>query len=185
MEIDQIIAENLKKLRQQQNLSLSELAKRTGLSKVMLSQLEKGGSNPTINNIWKITNALGVPYTALLEEESDDVQVVHRDELLAQNSEDNHYRLLCYYPSSEKRNFEWFQMELDGQSSYTSVGHRNKGAEYIVVLSGVLKLETKGQQYELAAGDSINFQAASPHRYRNDGKEMVTAFIINYYPFRE
>lgn len=183
MEIDQVIAENLKKLRMQQNLSLSQLAERSGLSKVMLSQLEKGGANPTINNIWKITNALGVPYTALLDSTGSAARVLHRDSLPSQHSEDGHYRLLCYYPSAAERNFEWFRMELDGGSAYTSIGHRDHALEYVIVLAGELRIKTAGESYCLSAGDAISFQAAEMHRYCNDASIPVTAFILNYYPF--
>lgn len=183
MEIDKVIAENLKKIRSQQNLSLSQLAERTGLSKVMLTQLEKGGANPTINNIWKITSALGVPYTALLDSTGSTAKVIRRADLPVQSSEDGSYRLICYYSSSAERNFEWFQMELDSGSSYTSVGHRDRALEYVIVLDGKLKIETQGVGYELKPGDSISFQASQEHRYCNAGVSKVTAYIINYYPF--
>lgn len=182
MEIDKVIAENLRKLREQQNLSLGQLAERTGLSKVMLGQLEKGGANPTINNIWKITAALGVPYTALLDTTGSAACVVRREDMPTQSNEDGHYRLVCYYPSAAERSFEWFRMELDGGCRYTSVGHRDRALEYIVVLSGELRLETQGQLYTLAAGDSISFQAAETHTYCNETAAPVVASIINYYP---
>ena len=63
MELGKIIAFNLKRLRMERNLSQGQLAKEAGISKAMLSDIEKGGSNPTINTIWKIANGLNVPYT--------------------------------------------------------------------------------------------------------------------------
>ena len=120
MEVDRIIAANLKRLREERNLSLSQLAARSGLSKVTLSQLERGGANPTINNIWKIANALGVPYTSLLDSSSQGAAVIRREELSAQESEDGQCRVLCYYASSAERNFEWFRLELNAGGSYTS-----------------------------------------------------------------
>lgn len=182
MEINQVIAENLRKLREQNHLSIGQLAERTGLSKVMLSQLEKGGSNPTINNIWKIANALGVPYTALLDSTGSTAAVLRRSELQVQESEDGHYRILCYYSSSAERNFECFQMELDGGCDYTSIGHRNRALEYVIVQNGVLEIETQGQSFTLQPGDAISFQASEQHRYRSKGEAAVSAFIINYYP---
>lgn len=182
MDIDLIIAENLKKLREQQNLSLGQLAERSGLSKVMLSQIEKGGSNPTINTIWKIANALGAPYTSLLGSTGSSASLISKMELPVQSNEDGHYRIFCYYPSSAERNFEWFQMELDPGCGNTSIGHRDRALEYLIVESGVLQIETQGQEYALGKGDSISFQAASMHRYFNPGKEIVVAYIINYYP---
>ncbi|MBO6205278.1 MAG: helix-turn-helix transcriptional regulator, partial [Selenomonas sp.] len=66
MTINAIIANNIKRLREEQNLSFGQLADRSGVSKVMLSQIEKGEGNPTINTIWKVANGLGVDYSQLI-----------------------------------------------------------------------------------------------------------------------
>ncbi|BDB00642.1 hypothetical protein CBOS2020_07160 [Clostridium botulinum] len=58
MNLNDIISANLKKLRTDRNLSLGQLSELSGVSKVMLSQIEKEESNPTINTIWKIANGL-------------------------------------------------------------------------------------------------------------------------------
>lgn len=68
MSINTVIAKNLNRLRNERNLSLGQLAELSGVSKVMLSQIEKGDSNPTVNTIWKIASGLNVPYTAILEQ---------------------------------------------------------------------------------------------------------------------
>ena len=67
METSQIIAENIKRIRTEQGLSLGQLAELSGVSKVILSQIEKGNSNPTVNTMWKIANGLQVPGTQLFE----------------------------------------------------------------------------------------------------------------------
>ncbi|HEK9068094.1 TPA: helix-turn-helix transcriptional regulator, partial [Clostridioides difficile] len=51
MSINTVIAKNLNRLRNERNLSLGQLAELSGVSKVMLSQIEKGDSNPTVNTI--------------------------------------------------------------------------------------------------------------------------------------
>ena len=70
MDINQIIAENLRRLRTERNLSLGQLSTLSEVSKVMLSQIEKGETNPTINTVWKIANGLKVTYTMLLEQQN-------------------------------------------------------------------------------------------------------------------
>ncbi|MCH3951617.1 MAG: XRE family transcriptional regulator [Acidaminococcus sp.] len=182
MEVDQIIAENLRNIREQKGLSLGQLAEKTGLSKVMLSKLEKGGGNPTINNIWKIAHALDIPYTALLESTEHSAALIKQDELPVQRSEDGHYRLRCYYAFSVERNFEWFQMELDPGCQYRSAGHGPHTFEYLLVQSGVLQIEIKDKHYLLQAGDAISFRASEPHIYSNRGETVVNAYVTNYYP---
>ena len=58
MELGYIIAWNLKKLRRQRNVTQGQLAKAAGVSKAMVSEIEKGGSNPTINTLWKLAKGL-------------------------------------------------------------------------------------------------------------------------------
>jgi transcriptional regulator with XRE-family HTH domain len=182
--IDIIIAGNLKKLREKENLTLKQLSDRTGLSKVMLGQLEKGGGNPTINTIWKIAHALEVPYTALLESTGSSASVIRERDLTEQTSEDGHYHMFCYYPSSAERSFEWFRIFLDPHASYRSVGHGDRSYEYLIVEKGKLEIGIEDNIYHLKAGDSVSFKADGPHEYANPGDTEVSAYCINYYPVR-
>lgn len=182
MEIDKIIAGNLKRIREQKNLTLAQLSEKTGLSKVMLTQLEKGGGNPTINTIWKIAHALDVPYTAILDSTGGTAAIIKGHELPMQPNDEGNYRIRCYYSSSGERNFEWFQMELDAGTTYRSDGHGAHTFEYIIVEEGRLDIELKEKIYSLSEGDSISFHASEPHSYINPGASITKAYLINYYP---
>lgn len=182
MEVNKIIAENLRRLRTDRNLSLGALSGLCSVSKVMLSQIEKGETNPTINTIWKIANGLKVPYTALLEQQIHPAAVLTRESLVAQYGDDIHYRIYCYYTNQPDRNFELFQLELDAGHSYKSIGHREKAQEYIMVFEGCLKLTTNDQTYTLHKNDAINFDASSEHIYTACESQMLKAAIINFYP---
>jgi XRE family transcriptional regulator, regulator of sulfur utilization len=182
MEANQIIAENLKKLRLERNFSLGQLAELSKISKVMLSQIEKGVTNPTINTIWKIANGLKVPYTALLEQQEDDTTIVKKSDIGIQTGDNKHYRVFCYYPHTPQRNFELFQIELDAGHSYTSIGHSEKSQEYIMVLEGNLHLTVNNETYDLHPNDTICFTASVKHIYTSNGKETLKAVVINFYP---
>lgn len=182
MEVSRIIAENLKRLRTERNLSLGALAALCDVSKVMLSQIEKGETNPSINTIWKIASGLKVPYSALLELQSPKANVLSKSELVAQYWDEGHCRLFCYYASQPDRNFELFQLELDAGHSYTSMGHFEKGQEFIMVHEGCLNLTVSNQTYTLQKDDAINFSASAEHTYTACGSETLKAVIINFYP---
>ncbi|MCI1953124.1 MAG: XRE family transcriptional regulator [Clostridiales bacterium] len=182
MKVNQIIAQNLKKLRLERNFSLGQLAELSQVSKVMLSQIEKGDTNPTINTIWKIANGLKVPYTALLQQQEDDTVIVKKSEIAMQTGDDKHYRIFCYYPNTPQRNFELFQIELDAGYSYTSIGHSEKNQEYIMVLEGNLQLTVNNKTYDLHPDDTICFTASAKHIYTSNGAEELKAVIINFYP---
>ncbi len=63
-----VLGTNLRARRDEQGISLSELARRSGIAKGTLSQLESGAGNPTIETVFSLSNALGVPVSALLSE---------------------------------------------------------------------------------------------------------------------
>lgn len=182
MEVNQIIADNLKRLRTERNLSMGQLAKLCGISKVMLSQIEKGVTNPTINTLWKIAKGLKVPYTLLLEEHINNTQIITKSNTSKQSDALGNYHVFCYYNNTPSRNFEWFQMELSSGHSYKSIGHSAKTEEYLMVIEGILQLELKGEVFILHPDDTINFDASIEHTYSSIGNQTLKTAIINYYP---
>lgn len=182
MEVNKIIAENLRRLRTERNLSFGALSSLCGVSKVMLSQLEKGDTSPTINTIWKIANGLKVPYTALLEQQAVTAEVLKKADLAVLHGDDAHYRIFCYYTNAPDRNFELFQMEMDPGHSYESIGHPEKAQEFIMVFAGCLELTVNGCTHTLHPDDAVSFVASSAHTYAACGSGMLKAAIINFYP---
>ena len=182
MEIGKIIAINLKELRTERNLTLGQLSKISGISKAMLSDIEKGGSNPTINTIWKIANGLNVPYTKLMEGIEKEATVIRKTDSVMQTGETEHYRVYCYFRSTPVRNFELFYVELDPQSANASIGHSEKAQEYLYIIQGELALHTETGDYTLNAGDSLVFDSSIAHTYVNQQDTLLTFIVINYYP---
>ena len=95
MNLNNVIGDNLKRLRNERNLSLSKLSEICGVSKVMLSQIERGESSPTINTIWKIAKGFNLPYTVLIDKPLDSHLLVRKNEASIQTSADSHYRVYC------------------------------------------------------------------------------------------
>ncbi len=90
----------------ERGLTLGQLAKLSGISKAILSDIEKGGSNPTINTIWKIANGLNIPFTRLMEFEEPAGTVVRKADTAMQHGDTEAYRIYCYFASAPERNFE-------------------------------------------------------------------------------
>jgi transcriptional regulator with XRE-family HTH domain len=163
--IGAIIGNNLQKIRSKRNLSLTKLAEMTGLSKVILSQIEKGDANPTINTIWKITSALSLPYSSLLEQPENPAAVVHKKDLpdLVQGR----YHIFNYYPENAQHSFELYQVEMEPGCVHSSIGHAAKGKETIMVIEGEMQLEDAEETYLLQKDDAFSFDASGPHTYKN------------------
>lgn len=182
MELGKIIAVNLKELRTERNLTLGQLSKISGVSKAILSDMEKGSSNPTINTLWKIANGLNVPYTKLMDGIEKKATLVRRSDPAMQAGPTGSYRVYCYFPSTPVRNFELFYAELDAKTSNASIGHSNKAQEYIYVIEGNLILQTETGNYTLNTGDALMFDSSVNHTYVNPLDDLLKFMVINYYP---
>ena len=181
-DLGRIIAMNLKQLRTERSLTLGQLAKESGVSKAILSDMEKGESNPTINTIIKVSKGLNVPYSRLMEGVEPESTLVRQQETVMQANENHHYRIFCYFTTSPKRNFELFRVELVPNSSNVSIAHPPKSQEYLYVLEGELTLETEAASYTLHPGDSLGFASSVPHTYHNRQPEQAVFLCINYHP---
>ncbi|OFI46170.1 hypothetical protein BG262_03925 [Floricoccus penangensis] len=181
MDINKVIGENLNRIRKEKKMSMARLSELSGISKGMLSQIENGETNPTINTIWKICSGLDIPYTALFEEEeAETVTIIKKDQVSLQNLDDN-ASLYLYYGDTNQRTFELFQMEIKAGQKHKSVGHSLKSEEYIMVLEGNLKMVIDGKEYDLAADDAISFDANQEHTYINTGSDLLKFVLIIYY----
>jgi quercetin dioxygenase-like cupin family protein len=148
----------------------------------MLSQIENGETNPTINTIWKIAKGLNVPYTRLIDKAKDLTVVVRRSSCAALNTDETFHRVVCYFATSPTRNFELFKSELDTGGVHESVGHSERSEEYILVSKGELTVEIGDSRYVLAEGDAVSFDATGRHAYINSGEGGAEYIVINYYP---
>ena len=74
-EVNELIGINLKKMREERGYSIGKLSEIVEVSKSMLSQIEKGETNPSVGTIWKIANGLRVSFTSLLNEPTETFKV--------------------------------------------------------------------------------------------------------------
>jgi len=181
MEISEIIGENLRRLRLERNLSLGQLSAQSGVSKVMLSQIEKGASNPSVNTVWKIADALRLPYTALLEREVGGGTVVSAGDVPAQTLDGGSGTLRCYYHHTQERSFELFQMTMEPGGSHVSQGHGERTDEYALVVAGTAGITLDDGDHILRAGDAVSFHSNRTHAYRNEGGDTLRLIILNAY----
>ncbi len=182
MEVSVIIAENLQRICTERGLSLRQLAKLSDVNPTTLSQLAKGDGNPTINVLLKITTALKIPYTGLIEEQKKEVTIVRKNERVPLIGENPAYQIFNYFPYSAQRNFEFFYVTLDPHSKSESSGHTAKAQEYIFMISGTLCLTVDGKTLIAEAQDALCFESSSTHSYENKTDTAIQFIVVNYYP---
>ncbi len=177
--ISQVVAENLRKLRQDRKLSLQDLSELCGVSKSMLGEIERGSSNPTINVIWKIANGLRIPFTTLTTAARLPVQLIRATEHQGYLS-GKHYEITTVFKYNPDTHTEIYHETFKSGAVLDSDGHPGV-FEYLVVTSGILTLSATGTIYELKAGDAILFEASGEHQYSNRHKEQCQAYMILHY----
>lgn len=168
------IAKVIRAERKLQNISLSEAAEKTGVSKAMLAQIERNESSPTISTVWKISTGLHIPMATLLgQQKSAEYKVNKLSDISPVIGENGHIRVYNLFPFDPFTAFDYLYIELDPDTLYHSTSHANAEEEYVVVTSGKLNLHVADKIYELETGDSITFSGDETHAYENISDEVV------------
>jgi quercetin dioxygenase-like cupin family protein len=148
----------------------------------MLGQIELGQSAPTINVLWKISSALGVPFSALIgSRASGGLHVLRGDQAKLLTSHDGAFSSRALFPYDEPRRVEFYELRLAPGGVERADAHNPGTTENLVVARGVVEIEVSGRKEVLEAGDAIVFEAGVPHVYRSraDG-ETVMYLVMTY-----
>jgi transcriptional regulator with XRE-family HTH domain len=175
------IGERVRSLREAMDLSLRDLADRSGVSAPMLSQVERGETSPTLALAEKIAAGLELTLSQLLRLDEDRHVVVVRERERRTRRRRGH-------------TVEELTPPLPGQRADVSEHTLAPGAatggpddppmhepgsrETAVVLEGALELFIDGQRHELAEGDSVTFDADLPHHFENNGTAQARLIAV-------
>jgi len=177
-----IVGANLRRLRVRRGLSLERLARASGVSRAMLSQVELGQSTPTINVVWKIATALGLPFSALISQKATSTHAVLRQEqakVLA--SRDGAFSSRALFPFDEPRRVEFYEVRLAPRRLERAEAHPPGTTENLVVASGTVTVEFGDEREVLGPGDAILFPADVPHSYANAAGEPAVMYLVMTY----
>ena len=168
-ELGRRVAENLRHRRKARGMSLDDLAQSPGVSRAALSQIETCKTNPTVGLLWKIAVGLGVPFAELLGEPRPGATILRRGEARVLRSLDGKLESRPLTPAGASPMVEIYELRLAARARHESEAHAAGTHELVMVLSGNLKLHVDGEAHELAAGDTIFFDADREHVYENPG----------------
>lgn len=176
--IGAIIRQERKKL----GISLGEAAARTGVSKTMLGQVERGESSPTLSTIWKIASGLKISLSTLLTpSDGSDYHVTSLSDL--KYVEENHggIRVYTVFPFDPLTAIDHLYVIQNPGNYYASTTHPNAREERVLVTQGVLTMHINGTAYQLGVGDSITFAGNETHAYENSGDETAIFHSMVFY----
>ena len=177
-----VVGANLRRLRTRRGLSLERLAQISGVSRAMLGQIELGQSAPTINVLWKIARALEVTFSALISARTQSGALVLRSaESKILTSKDRSFSSRALFPFDEPRRVEFYELRLTAGSVEDADAHPPGTTENLVVTAGTVEIDVAGDTHRLETGDSILFEADTPHAYRNAGKSEAVMYLVMTY----
>lgn len=180
--LDVVVGANMHTLRTQRNLTLDQLARLTGLSRTVLGQIELGKTPPSVSTVWRIAQAFGVPFSALLATpDRGGTRVLRAPEARRLVSPDGRFSSRALYPFEEKPAAEFYELHLSAHSREDAQAHQPGTRENLVVTAGRLELVVGSEQYELAKGDAIVFTADVAHSYVNPGSEECVMYLVMTY----
>jgi len=168
-ELARRVAENLRHKRKLRGMSLDDLARASGVSRAALSQVETCKTNPTVGLLWKIAVGLGVPFADLLGQPKTGISILRRSDAQVLRSLDGKLESRPLTPAGASPLVEIYELRLAARATHASEAHAPGTHEFLVVLSGSLRLHVDGEQLELMAGDTVSFPADRPHSYENAG----------------
>jgi transcriptional regulator with XRE-family HTH domain len=179
------VGANLKRFRSERGLSLEKLAKASGVSRAMLGQIELGQSTPTINVLWKIARALGVPFSALISQESaPGTMVLPAAKAKVLRSHDGSFSSRALFPMDRPRTVEFYELRLAPLAVEHADPHPPGTTENLVVSAGSVEITVGSDRRLLVPGDAILFEADVPHDYRNPGGSEAVMYLVMTYAQR-
>ena len=187
------IGDRLRSERVRSGISQRELARRLGLSPSMISQMERGISNPSVGTLYAIVTELGLSLDHVIRGDDDgstayDAPRSEPESPVVRPGERQSIDLASGVRWEELSaqpedgiDFIHATYEVGGASTPDESLMRHHGREYGYVMSGVLGIKIGFQEYELRSGDSIAFDSTRPHRFFNKGDEPVHAiwFVVD------
>jgi transcriptional regulator with XRE-family HTH domain len=177
------VGATLAALRQQRGLSLDELSRLAGVSKSMLSQIERNQANPAV--VWRLSTALGIALGDLLGDSRPAEPLLatvpaHATPLLA--SPDGKCELRILGPIDLAGRFEWYQLTVQPGGSLDSQPHEPGSREHLTVLSGALEVQAGPEDTRVLHGETARYAVDVPHRIHNPGKTTAQALLVVLHP---
>ena len=168
----------IKRERTSAGLSVSELARRSGVSKATVSQLESGGGNPSVETLWALGDALGVPFSRLVDEDAEPVTLIRAGSAPHVRSASATYvaALLSASPPHARRDV--YLVRADPRVAKVSAPHVRGTVEHVILVSGSALVGPESAPVALRPGDYLCYPGDAPHIF-DAQHEGTTAVLIS------
>jgi transcriptional regulator with XRE-family HTH domain len=177
------LGERIRAMRAARKWSLESLANASGVSRSMLSQIERNEANPTLVVTMRIARAFGVTLGDLVEspDAASAVQVIRGGDRGQLYRSDKDCQIRTLSPLQLEKDVEFYQVRLQPGGTLRSAPHFSGTREFLVVEKGRVRVESGRDAEELDPGDSATYRADIPHAIVNLGTGEATVFLVDIY----
>ncbi|MYM22324.1 helix-turn-helix domain-containing protein [Duganella sp. FT135W] len=175
------VGASLQRLRLARGLTLEDLSRIAGVSKSMLSQIEREKANPTIAITWRLANALGVQIGELLataQRETETIRVIDAHETPTLPGLHAGYVLRILGPLELASKYEWYELTLSPGGELASQGHDPGAQEHLTLLHGSVEVEVGNDKKKVKLGSTARYPGDQQHIIRNVGKTEAKALLV-------
>ena len=175
-----LVSKSLRKERARAALSLTELAKRAGVAKSTLSQLENGTGNPSLETLWALGTALGIPLSRLIDPPRSDVQVIRAGEGVVLHAERDPYEavMLASCPPGARRDI--YRVFAEPGAGHRARPHAPGTVEHVVLCAGRAMVGPEGEAVELVAGDYVRYPGDAVHVFDALEPNTLGIFVMEH-----
>jgi transcriptional regulator with XRE-family HTH domain len=175
-----LIARALRRERDRAGLSLTEMARRAGIAKSTLSQLESGNGNPSVETLWALAVALDVPFSRVVDPQPQPVRVIRAGAGPAIPSTEAPYSatVLSTCPPGARRDLH--VIALEPGAARVAESHLPGTVEHLVITAGRVRCGPVDEQVELEVGDYACFAGDVPHSYLALAPASAAVLVMEY-----
>lgn len=168
--------------RQARGLTLEAMAKASGVSRSMLSQVERGEANPTFATLWNLTQALGLTLDDLVVADAvvaaEPVEVLGRSATPRLEGDDSGTVLWLLAPADRVGSVEWYELCLAPGASLTSHAHADGTNEHATVLEGAIAVTVDGHTMAVDNGATARYAADVAHELSNPHDDPARVLLV-------
>jgi len=181
--INENLGRRVKKLRADRGWSLEELASASGVSRSMLSEIERERANPTLSVTYRIARAFGLTLQDLIESAdcASSIQIIRADDRAQIFRSDKQCQIRTLSPLNLEKDVEFYEVRLPVGGALRSQAHVDGTREFLTVEEGMVDLESGSSREALAKGDSATYRVDVAHAIINTGKREAVLFLVVIY----
>lgn len=163
-------------------MTLDALAHASGVSRSMLSQIERGQANPTVATVWALAQALKIDVSDLIGGPRPDrrshIDVASPSFTPEIRTEDGGCILRILSPADRADSLEWYEIRFSPGGKLTSAAHAHGTREHLTVLDGELRVEVDGLAETIGTGATARYPADVPHEIANLSEQPARALLV-------